>query len=298
MTALFGMSGLEIPWTVTLGCACAFSYLVGRITFGEPRREDDATDMAIFRVGGSSDDLQEMAEYIDRNLAAYRASVKHSKDILAELEDAPDGDRRADLTHEARVALDNSLRLAGDLAETNEAFRRRLSSAPTVVANQTQTGLQNREELDASLARMFAVQARYELPFCVVAIGTCHRQGEPQASLSSRELDGLAELLDRTARDTDVVARYGAESFVVLLPNTPARSAMQFADRVRQEATGSLDREMCVGVALAAATDGPQSLLTRTMRALEQAKTSDVAAVHFHDGHKAVAVQHDYTLRV
>jgi diguanylate cyclase (GGDEF)-like protein/PAS domain S-box-containing protein len=44
----------------------------------------------------------------------------------------------------------------------------------------------------------------------------------------------LAKMLSKTARDSDVVGRYGGEEFAVLLPNTTADQAMFFADRLRK----------------------------------------------------------------
>jgi diguanylate cyclase (GGDEF)-like protein len=44
----------------------------------------------------------------------------------------------------------------------------------------------------------------------------------------------LSKMLTKTARDSDIVGRYGGEEFAVLLPNTTADQAMFFADRLRK----------------------------------------------------------------
>ena len=40
--------------------------------------------------------------------------------------------------------------------------------------------------------------------------------------------------MNATARDTDAVARYGGDEFVVILPDTGWQGALTFADRLRR----------------------------------------------------------------
>jgi diguanylate cyclase (GGDEF)-like protein len=47
-------------------------------------------------------------------------------------------------------------------------------------------------------------------------------------------LKGLVEVLMTNARDTDVVARYGGEEFAIIFPETPAASARDAANRMRE----------------------------------------------------------------
>jgi diguanylate cyclase (GGDEF)-like protein len=47
-------------------------------------------------------------------------------------------------------------------------------------------------------------------------------------------LKGLVEELMTNARDTDVVARYGGEEFAIIFPDTPAHSARDAANRLRE----------------------------------------------------------------
>ena len=46
---------------------------------------------------------------------------------------------------------------------------------------------------------------------------------------------GLAEILKRQKRTTDVVARFGGEEFVVLCEQTDEKGAMLLAERIREE---------------------------------------------------------------
>lgn len=48
-------------------------------------------------------------------------------------------------------------------------------------------------------------------------------------------IKGLGEILRRAKRNTDAVARFGGEEFVVMCEETDARGAMLLAERVREE---------------------------------------------------------------
>jgi diguanylate cyclase (GGDEF)-like protein len=47
-------------------------------------------------------------------------------------------------------------------------------------------------------------------------------------------LKGLVDELQSNARDSDVVARYGGEEFAIIFPDTPASSAHDAANRMRE----------------------------------------------------------------
>jgi len=47
-------------------------------------------------------------------------------------------------------------------------------------------------------------------------------------------LKGLVEELMRNARDSDIVSRYGGEEFAIIFPDTPAQSARDAANRLRE----------------------------------------------------------------
>jgi diguanylate cyclase (GGDEF)-like protein len=48
-------------------------------------------------------------------------------------------------------------------------------------------------------------------------------------------IKGLGEILRRAKRNTDAVARFGGEEFVVICEETDARGAMLLAERIREE---------------------------------------------------------------
>ena len=93
-----------------------------------------------------------------------------------------------------------------------------------------------------------------------------------------------ANILRDTAREIDMVGRYGGEEFIVILPDTDEEAAAQFAERVRQRVEEHVFRDeanevrMTVsgGVASfpAEGLDHPDLLIKRADEALYEAKES------------------------
>jgi diguanylate cyclase (GGDEF)-like protein len=111
-----------------------------------------------------------------------------------------------------------------------EALDQRASTDPL-------TGLANRSTFDARLASLSSYFDRYARPFSVIALDVDffkkfndtwgHEAGD-------RVLRHVAELLRATVRDVDLPARMGGEEFVVLLPETGLKQAMEAAERIRR----------------------------------------------------------------
>jgi two-component system, cell cycle response regulator len=91
-----------------------------------------------------------------------------------------------------------------------------------------------------------------------------------------------ARILKETAREIDMVGRYGGEEFIAILPDTDEDAAAQFAERVRQAVEGFVFRDgetevrmtMSSGVASfpGSGAEDPDGLIKRADQALYQAK--------------------------
>jgi diguanylate cyclase (GGDEF)-like protein len=55
-------------------------------------------------------------------------------------------------------------------------------------------------------------------------------------------LKGVARLLAREARTTDVAARYGGEEFALVMPETDEAGALRTAERIRERVAGAVFR--------------------------------------------------------
>ncbi len=92
----------------------------------------------------------------------------------------------------------------------------------------------------------------------------------------------VGEILRETSRETDVLARYGGDEFVILLPQTNAQNAMNMGERIRVRIETKVfdihDNRFNSSITLGIATlpqrgiDSPQNFLERADRALYLAK--------------------------
>ena len=122
------------------------------------------------------------------------------------------------------------------------------------------TGLQNHRTFQARLDEQLRVAQRYGKRLSVVicdvdrfkAVNDAH--GHPVGDLVLR---GVAGVLAKEARETDLVARYGGEEFALVMPETDGEGALVIAERIRkrlEEATfpteaGPLRVTLSLGIA-------------------------------------------------
>ncbi|NIL97757.1 MAG: diguanylate cyclase [Planctomycetales bacterium] len=294
LLAWIELNSLQIPLPITLACACVFSYLIGRVTFKPANRPKEKSD-AVCPTSSVPKDLQQMAGKFQQELKAHQQSVDKLAEVIGELKEVGNEDEL--LMHEVKETLKISCRLAAQLSCTNEEMIRRVSKIETTGAlvNDPVTGQQKRDALEESLRRMFAMQSRYELPFSVVSIGLdsdaegAAGEGDPRAA--TRRARRVAELLSKLARESDIIGRYDADTFIVLLPNTTVEGAILFGERALAAAEDALPGFVSAGVAMAGLADDPGSLLQRAIATQREAKATIVNAVYYHDGNEARPVE-------
>jgi two-component system, cell cycle response regulator len=98
------------------------------------------------------------------------------------------------------------------------------------------TGLINRRHFEERLQEEFARASRYRSPMSCFLLDIDHFKkvndtyGHPFGDVVLKEVAGVAR---RALRDVDVLARYGGEELVAILPETPPEEAWRAAERVR-----------------------------------------------------------------
>lgn len=97
------------------------------------------------------------------------------------------------------------------------------------------TSVHNRRYLDRRLVEEVTRSRRYGLPLSMVFLDIDHFKhindtyGHPAGD---RLLVSIAELVSNSLRDTDMLARFGGEEFVVLTPHTALSGATEIAGRL------------------------------------------------------------------
>jgi len=279
----------EIPLTVALAAVATLGYLVGQRA---NRARDDLAGRSqreLDRARSVARELEKVAWMVRKDLARHRASLNKFKQRVSQL-DAEDREAAwRELCREAEEMLAPTLRLAHQISNAYEMIRQQTNHLMTFTEVRTDplTGVCNRRGLDDALATHFAMLDRYEVRFSVVILDLDHFKqiNDQRGHLEGdRLLRQVARLLDDSARQTDVVVRYGGEEFVVVLPETDLEGAAIFADRFRAKVETEIGITVSGGVASAVDGDTPDSLLERADAALYAAKSAGRNCVFRHDG--------------
>ncbi len=109
------------------------------------------------------------------------------------------------------------------------------------------TGLFNRRHMHQRLREEESRAARTQLPFSVIIADIDHfKRVNDTAGHDAGDgvLRDLAQLLRDTLRTQDIVARWGGEEFLVVLPQTALKGALEVAERVRRAAEARLGRDL------------------------------------------------------
>jgi diguanylate cyclase (GGDEF)-like protein len=145
------------------------------------------------------------------------------------------------------------------------------------------TGAYNRRQGHTLLAAEFIRRGRYRRPFAVLMLDVDHfkavndRFGHPTGDAVLCE---LVQTCLKVLRSIDMVARWGGEEFLIVLPEIDAANAMSTAERLRAavEATevaapGGVNVRFTVSIGVAEPeSESPDELLSRVDVALYAAK--------------------------
>ena len=131
------------------------------------------------------------------------------------------------------------------------------------------TGLDNRTAWDARIAEESERRSRYPETVSIISAdlnGLKAINDRHGHEAGDRAIKAAADLLRRTARSTDRVARVGGDEFLVLMPETDEVGAESFMNRVRIGALKTLCDGACLSISIGAATAAPDESLLETVR--------------------------------
>ena len=98
------------------------------------------------------------------------------------------------------------------------------------------TELGNRRMFFNALESEFARAKRYRTGYCLIMLDLDHYKSINDRfshMVGDEALRLAADAIRKTARQSDLAARYGGDEFVLLLPNTDLQGAVQLAERLR-----------------------------------------------------------------
>jgi two-component system, cell cycle response regulator len=182
-------------------------------------------------------------------------------------------------------AIDELLaRVAGTLTtkRARDGLDERVSDLEHLALTDELTGLDNRRAAERHLERLTAQAARTGRPLSALLLDVDRFKAVNDTyghHVGDEILAALAQELTGASRAADVIARWGGEEFVVLLPDTDLERAQLVAERLRATVAAmeppvpEFAGEVTVSIGVAATTDSPRRLLVDADAALYRAKT-------------------------
>lgn len=178
--------------------------------------------------------------------------------------------------------------------ERIQALEQQLQQMGELVREDQLTGSLNRRGMDESMDREIANALRRETPLCVALLDLddFKRINDTHGHATGDEvLVHLVQVIRETLRKLDVIARFGGEEFVILMPETSPQDAVQIITRVQRELTKRIFMHesqrllitFSAGVAVYQPGESQADLLKRTDVALYKAKNAGKNRIVFAD---------------
>lgn len=205
---------------------------------------------------------------IDCVALEMRKRIEHEKDIMqtkqrleALYQETNEANQRLELLHTQYEKKQQ------ELLELNEKLEALASTDPL-------TGLKNRRFFQEQLQKCIAKSQESGDTFslCIIDIDRFKSindtYGHPVGDLV---LSQLAELLQKQSAADSVVARFGGEEFVILLPGQGQEQALLAAERYRSSTQSSTFGDLRITVSIGAATYSPEETNQPLLQQADQA---------------------------
>lgn len=281
---------IHLPTTVALAAVAAVGYLLGLVRSKDRSEQTVRSRTQLREANQVARELEKIAWTVRGNISRHHARLGQFKQRLGQLQQArsTDAEMLKSLAKEAEEILTPTLRLASQIATAYDHIREQTDHLTQMSSTRTDplTGIANRSFLEQTLSNQFASMRRYHTGFAVAlfVVDQFHRVGDNGDLHGDQVLQEMAACLTEVARETDVVARFGGQAFVIVMPQTDLEGASYFGERYR-EAVEELDSiTVSGGVTIALEGDNTGSLLARLEEALQMAKHQGGNNVYRHDG--------------
>jgi len=164
-----------------------------------------------------------------------------------------------------------------------ETLKNELEVLQNLVHTDQLTGAVNRAGFDASLVREASDADRHDNSLCLVSVNIDDFKVFIDIygnQVGNRALSHLVKVIKESLRPSDIVARFGIEEFVILLPNTTLELATQITNRLQNNLAErsllhvdkSIPITFSAGIAIRARYEHQNSVIGRADRALHIVK--------------------------
>ncbi|MGL4511523.1 MAG: GGDEF domain-containing protein [Lacipirellulaceae bacterium] len=278
--------GVGLPETVALAAVAVIGYVFGR-SQTKPKPTPGATE-EVLRATQIARQLETIAGALRRDLASHRVEVERFKRRVNDTTALDSESAWRALRDEAERVLGPTLRLVGQVATAYDQIRQQSQALSNFSGGRTDalTGLNNgralRELLEIELSGHQA--SRAEFAVAVLSIDAAiDLPGDSRGDRHER-IVRAAEFLRAELRERDLLARYGIDELVVVMPHTRLFGAAVFGRRLRKVLAERAGVTVSVGLAQSGRGDSPQTLLARADSALYSAKAAGPGSQYLHTG--------------
>jgi diguanylate cyclase (GGDEF)-like protein len=280
------LSFIEIPTPAALAVLALFAY-VFVILPRRARRKISGLQRDLAQAQMAICEMEEVVTAIHQSTADHCVRLRKLKGQIEKLGVRTEDAAWRALCHEVDGILAPTLKLIGEIAGAQESIRYHSSHLQQFSEVQADplTGIGNRRALEGVVAAQFAVLKRYGTSFSLAVVDVDHfkeindQRGHLHGDATLRD---LARLLIDSVRKVDVVARFGGDEFVVVMPQTDAEGAAILAERLRERVAETMPCTVSIGIASAHDADTPEELFEHADAALYRAKSAGRNRVHCH----------------
>jgi len=171
--------------------------------------------------------------------------------------------------------------LEAKVKERTEHLNQALTRVEELANTDVLTGLFNRRKLNEILTAALTRSRRYDRPLSVIIFDIDHfkRINDTYGhQIGDTVLKELAQTVAANIRESDSLARWGGEEFVIVAPESPLAQAAELAEKIRRVVDGHPFPDVghvtiSLGVPAYTPHDSLDTLMTRVDKALYQAKS-------------------------
>ncbi len=271
--------------TVSLAAVALIGYLFGNRTrtkqtaAGDQRRQTE-----LERANRIAWQLETIADGLRQELVTHHSQLSAFKRQLRKTQEAVDDKAWERLCNEAEAMLGPTIQLAHQLSNAYDQIRQQSDALETFTQGRTDplTGVGNGRALEQQLRILLNGAYKGNPAFAVALVGLDRTANEGRSK--NVVLPKLASAIRTCMRDSDFVARYGDDEFVVVMPQTSLAGARVFANRVRRRVFEELSASVCCGLTEVQDRDDARALLARADSALYSAKAAGSNRLFVHAG--------------
>jgi diguanylate cyclase (GGDEF)-like protein len=280
---------IGLPVTFALAAIALIGYLFGNRTRAMKAAFDERRQQELDRAARIAWQLETIATRLREDLVKHHSQVATFKRKLRQAQGEGHDSAWQQLCGEAEAMLGPTMQLAHQLSRAYDEIRQQSDALETFTQGRTDplTGVGNGRALEQQL-RVLLDGAYRGSPAFSVALLSLGRDSSTAGGTSIASLlpvlPKLASIVRTCMRDSDFVARYGDDEFVVVMPQTSIAGARVFAHRVRKRVTEELSATVCCGLTEVQAGDDARVLLGRADSALYSAKAAGVNRLFVHTG--------------